>query len=173
MLLCVILWLVKYESGYVAVMIRAKVGRKRHMQPSTDGPTWEEIVQALQARSVGEQARLYRQESRVMAYHGQLLRRHVLLLKITIAQLAFVFEVRLELAVQALGVAAHLESIRGCFVVNIDLGDAIGSGGFDHELDLARAFHEGVQVCSLVHSAANSLCKSDRGTRRTCAHTHQ
>jgi hypothetical protein len=38
MLICVRLWLVEHESDCVDAIIRIKVGRKRHMQLSTDGP---------------------------------------------------------------------------------------------------------------------------------------
>jgi hypothetical protein len=79
------------------------------------------------------------------------------MLKSAIAQLTLVLEVGLEFAVQGLGVAAHLEGKGGCLVVDIDLGDSVGSCGVDHELDLARALHESVEVGSLVYGASNSL----------------
>lgn len=83
-----------------------------------------------------------------------------LLLKSAIAQLAFIIKIGLKLAVQALRVSAHFESVCGCFVIDIDLGDAVGGGGLDHELDLAGALHECVQVGGLVDSASDSLGRS-------------
>jgi hypothetical protein len=81
----------------------------------------------------------------------------VLFLKGTIAQLAFVLEVRLKLAVQALGVTAHLESVCSCFVVDVDLGDTVGGSGLDHELNLTGALHQRVEVGGLVDGASYGL----------------
>jgi hypothetical protein len=80
------------------------------------------------------------------------------MLKRATAQLTLVLEVRLEFAVQGLGVTAHLERKGSCFVVDVDFRNAIRSCGVDHELDLARAFHERVEIGSFIYGASNSLC---------------
>jgi hypothetical protein len=83
--------------------------------------------------------------------------RKVLILEGAVAQLTLVIQVRLELAVQALRIAAHLECVCSCFVVNIYLGDAVSSSSLDHELNLARALHERIEVGSFVDGVSHSL----------------
>jgi hypothetical protein len=80
-----------------------------------------------------------------------------LLLEGTVAQLTLIIQIRSKLAVQALGIAAHFESVCGCLVVNINLGSDISNGGLDHELNLARALRELIEVGSLVDSVSDSL----------------
>jgi hypothetical protein len=74
-----------------------------------------------------------------------------------IAHLVLVLQVGLELPVQALSVAGHLERVCGCLVVDVDLRDAVGGGGFDLELDVAGALHEGVEEGGFVDGASDGL----------------
>jgi hypothetical protein len=81
-------------------------------------------------------------------------------------QLALVFEIGLELPIQALRIARHLESIRCCFVIDVDFGNTVGSGSLDHELNLAGTLHESIEVSSFVDSASDSLQRFVRRLKR-------
>lgn len=61
--------------------------------------------------------------------------------KCAFAHLILILKVRLELMVQSLRITGHLERIRRCLIVHVDLRDAVGGRSFDHELDLTGSLH--------------------------------
>lgn len=81
----------------------------------------------------------------------------VFMLECAIAHLILILEIRLELPVEAFGVTGHFESVSGCIVVDINLGDSVGGCGIDLELDVAGAFHESVEKGGFVNGTSNRL----------------
>jgi hypothetical protein len=120
-------------------------GSGRHMHMLTAGAVVEKVVTAAQ------------QKSKAITMQWRMACWIDLFFECPATQLAFVFEIGLELPIQALWVTCHLEGVRCCFVINVDFGNAIGSSSLDHELNLAGTLHESVEVSSFVDSASNGL----------------
>lgn len=81
----------------------------------------------------------------------------VRVLKIAVAHLVLILEVWLEFPVRRFGVASHTARILSGLVIGVDLGNAVGSSGFDLKLNCTGALHKGIEKGSFVNGFSYGL----------------